>query len=170
MTVPTLRGERVVLRPVGDGDRAVLAAILAEPEVVRWWDGTPPERAALDWMDDPDSTCFAIELDGAVVGSVKASEESDPGYRHAGLDIFLTTRVHGQGLGRDAVRTAARWLLGERGHHRLTIDPSAANERAIRCYQAVGFRPVGVQRQYERGADGTWQDALLMDLLAAELL
>jgi aminoglycoside 6'-N-acetyltransferase len=29
---------------------------------------------------------------------------------------------------------------------------------------------VGVMRQYERGADGSWHDGLLMDLLAAELV
>lgn len=169
MTAPTLRGQRVVLRPIEDGDRSILAAILAEPEVVRWWDGTPPDRAAADWTGDPDATCLVIELDGTVVGSVLASEEEDPGYRHGGLDIFLTTRVHGQGLGRDELRTAARWLFEERGHHRLTIDPSAGNERAIRCYAGIGFRPVGIMRAYERGPDGTFHDGLLMDLLRDEL-
>lgn len=34
----------------------------------------------------------------------------------------------------------------------------------------VGFRPVGVMRRYERGADGDWHDGLLMDLLADELI
>jgi aminoglycoside 6'-N-acetyltransferase len=29
---------------------------------------------------------------------------------------------------------------------------------------------VGVQRQAERGNDGTWHDSLLMDLLADELV
>ena len=36
----------------------------------------------------------------------------------------------------------------------LKIDPAAANSRAIRCYGKVGFRPVGLMRQYERGPDG----------------
>ena len=63
----------------------------------------------------------------------------------------------------------ARHLLHDRGHHRLTIDPAAVNERAIRRYAAVGFRPVGVMRQYERDADGqAGTDELLMDLLADE--
>ena len=56
-----------------------------------------------------------------------------------------------------------------RGHHRITIDPAAANSRAIRCYTGVGFRPVGVMRQYERGGDGRFHDGLLMDLLRGEL-
>jgi hypothetical protein len=68
-----------------------------------------------------------------------------------------------------ALRLAARWLVGDRGHHRLTIDPAACNERAIRAYAAVGFKPVGRMRRYERGADGAWRDGLLMDLPAEEL-
>jgi aminoglycoside 6'-N-acetyltransferase len=51
----------------------------------------------------------------------------------------------------------------------MTIDPSAANEGAIRAYERVGFRRVGIQRSYERGPDGTFHDGLLMDLLADEL-
>jgi aminoglycoside 6'-N-acetyltransferase len=60
-------------------------------------------------------------------------------------------------------------MVDERGHHRFSIDPAAANERAIPCYAGLGFKPVGVMRQYERGDDG-WHDNLLMDLLADELL
>lgn len=55
-----------------------------------------------------------------------------------------------------------------RGHHRLTIDPACGNAGAIRAYEAVGFRPVGTMRRYERGADGSWHDNLLMDLLREE--
>jgi hypothetical protein len=69
----------------------------------------------------------------------------------------------------EAVRLLARFLFEQRGHHRITIDPAAANEPAIRCYAKVGFRPVGVMRQYERGPDGTFHDGLLMDLLRDEL-
>jgi aminoglycoside 6'-N-acetyltransferase len=90
-------------------------------------------------------------------------------YRSVGLDIFLTTARQGQGLGREALRLVIAHYL-ERGHHRFTIDPAADNERAIRTYAAVGFKPVGRMRDYELGADGTWHDGLLMDLLAAELV
>jgi aminoglycoside 6'-N-acetyltransferase len=63
----------------------------------------------------------------------------------------------------------AAFLFDERGHHRITIDPAAANSRAIATYEKVGFRPVGVMRGYERGEDGTYHDGLLMDLLRDEL-
>jgi aminoglycoside 6'-N-acetyltransferase len=105
-----------------------------------------------------------------VVGLVQCSEEGDPDYRHAALDVFLDPGVHGRGLGRDAVATLASHLVDDRGHHRLVIDPAADNTAAIRCYAAAGFRPVGVLRRYERDHDGRgWHDGLLMDLLAEDL-
>jgi aminoglycoside 6'-N-acetyltransferase len=114
--------------------------------------------------------CFAVLVDDEVCGMVQYGEESDPGYRHASIDIFLDPAVHGRGVGEDTVRTVARHLVEERGHHRLVIDPAADNVAAIRCYEKVGFRPVGVLRRYERDHDGTgWHDGLLMDLLADEL-
>jgi aminoglycoside 6'-N-acetyltransferase len=117
-----------------------------------------------------DEHSLAIEVDGEVVGAVQFFEEEDPMYRHANIDLYLTTSRHGQGLGSEAVRVLARYLIEERGHHRLTIDPAAANQAAIRAYEKVGFRPVGVMRSYERGLDGTFHDGLLMELLAGELL
>jgi aminoglycoside 6'-N-acetyltransferase len=72
-------------------------------------------------------------------------------------------------LGTDSVRTLARHIIVDHGHHRVVIDPAADNAAAIRCYSKVGFRPVGVMRRYERGPDGSWHDGLLMDLLADEL-
>ncbi len=60
-------------------------------------------------------------------------------------------------------------LIGERGHHRITIDPALANTRAIRAYEKVGFERVGVMRKAERDPDGGgWHDALLMQLLAED--
>ena len=91
-------------------------------------------------------------------------------YRHAGIDIYLGGGFQGHGAGRQAVALLAAYLFAQRGHHRITIDPAAANQRAIRCYAAVGFRLVGVMRQYERGRDGQFHDGLLMDLLRDELV
>ena len=164
-TSPVLHGERVVLRPVADADLPRLATILREEEVAAWWGDYDEERARAEILAEPG---WAIEVDGAVAGWLQVSEEAEPDYRHVGFDIFLATEVHGRGLGREALALAVRHFASL-GHHRFTIDPAVANERAIRSYAAVGFRPVGVMRAYERGRDGTWHDNLLMDLLVQEL-
>ncbi|RSN51753.1 MULTISPECIES: GNAT family N-acetyltransferase [Actinomadura] len=166
-----LRGASVVLRPTVAEDVPALAAVRARPEVrARWGGGDDLEADVAADLRDPDLTLFTVLLDDRIVGMVQWYAEDDPDYRHAGIDLFLDPAVHGRGLGTDTVRTIARHLVDDRGFHRLVIDPAADNAPAVRCYAKVGFRPVGVMRQYERGPDGTWHDCLLMDLLADELV
>lgn len=165
----TLRGQRVLLRPLTLDDVPAILAIQAQPGVARWW-GEPIEQELREKVDGTEGVVpFAIEVDGELVGLIEYHEEEDPMYRHAGIDVFLSEAVHGRGLGTDAVRTMALHLIHDRGHHRLTIDPAAENAAAIRSYEKAGFRPVGVMRQYERLPGGDWHDGLLMDLLADEL-
>ncbi len=165
-----LRGKFVALRPAAADDAPRLAEILAHPDVAAWWPGYDLERVRREIGDpDDDTVAFAIEADGQVIGLVQYGEENEPDYRHASIDLFVHPNWHGRGLGADAVRAVARHLFEQRGHHRITIDPAAHNERAIRSYRRVGFRPVGIMRRYERGADGTWHDGLLMDLLPEDL-
>jgi aminoglycoside 6'-N-acetyltransferase len=166
-----LDGASVHLRPAGPGDAPAFAAILREPSVQHWWQTADAEADALDLTSGAEAelAVWAIEAGGGVVGLIQAHEETDRQYRHAGIDIVLAERGQDRGLGTDAVRTVARWLIGARGHHRLTIDPAAHNARAIATYAKVGFRPVGVMRRYEGDLDGSWHDGLLMDLLADEL-
>ena len=166
--LPELRGVRVRLRPPDpDADAAPLAALLAEPAVARWWHSlADADRVRRELLEAEPG--WVIEVDGAAAGWIQFYEETEPDYRHVALDLFLATATHGRGLGQEAARLVIDHFAA-RGHHRFTIDPAAANERAIGSYAALGFKPVGILRQYERGADGRWRDGLLMDLLVSEL-
>jgi aminoglycoside 6'-N-acetyltransferase len=166
-----LRGARVRLRPVAEADLPALTAILEEPDVAAWW-----RRGEWERVNEGDAVTFAIVLDGTagrrerVVGCIQYSEELDPDYFSAAVDIFVSAAVHGRGVGPDAMRTLIAWLVDVRGHHRITVDPAVANARAVHVYGKLGFRPVGVLRQYERVEDGSWRDALLMELLAEDFV
>jgi aminoglycoside 6'-N-acetyltransferase len=166
---PRLEGDAILLRPIGLADVGRLTAIQAEEGVARWWG--PPDaselRAKAEGRDPV--VAFAIDVDGHVAGLIQYFEENEPDFRSANLDIFLGESHRGRGLGPDALRTLSRYLVEERGHHRLTIDPAAENAVAIRAFERVGFRRVGVMREYWRAPDGTWRDGLLLDLLASEL-
>jgi RimJ/RimL family protein N-acetyltransferase len=154
---------RLELRPLAPGDEEELLRIHRTAEVARWWD--QPE-AAFPW-DEPDSTRFTILVDGQIAGLIQYWEEREPRYRHAGIDLFLDPSLHGRGLGTEAVARVVDHLISERGHHRITIDPALANGAAIRCYEKVGFRAVGVMRQAERDPGGEgWHDCLLMELVS----
>jgi aminoglycoside 6'-N-acetyltransferase len=165
-----LLGDRVVLRPLAESDVERIVELGAHPAVEPWWPGLTPEHVLEKARgDDAGAVVFAIVADDEVAGMIQYFEEDDPEYRHASIDVFLGAPFQDGGLGTDAVRTLARHLIAERGHHRLTIDPAAHNTRAIRCYEKVGFRPVGVMREYGLDTEGVWRDGLLMDLLAKEL-
>jgi aminoglycoside 6'-N-acetyltransferase len=169
--VTTLQGAQVTLRPPTEKDVPELARIRATEQVRQWWRGGEDMTAAVtEDLAQPDVESFVIEHENRVAGAIQWQAETEADYLHASIDIYIDPAVHRRGLGSDSIRTLARHLINDRGHHRLVIDPAADNVAAIRCYTKVGFKPVGVMRSYELGLDGAWHDGLLMDLLADDLI
>jgi aminoglycoside 6'-N-acetyltransferase len=166
---PMLQGDQVTLRPLAATDVAALTELFAVPEIAEWWPGENQVRLRARLDDPEEGVGMVIELDDRLIGFIQYFEEEDPDYRHASIDIVVHPDWCNRGLGTDAIRTLARHLFDDVGHHRITIDPAVVNTRAIASYRKVGFRDVGVMRRYERANDGTWRDSLLMDLLAEEL-
>jgi aminoglycoside 6'-N-acetyltransferase len=170
--LPTLRGQRVVLRSGGPGDEPALRRVFEAPEVARWWP-RPDDAEILSLLtnQDPDVDAWLIEADGGVIGLIQGYQEHDPMYRHAGIDIVVHPDAYGRRLGTEAIRTLATHLFEDRGHHRIVIDPNAENLRAIHVYETLGFRRVGVLRDYEWSeTHGRWTDGVLLDLLRGELV
>ncbi len=168
--LPILTGDGFSLRPLDRADADVVLALLRQPGVARWWGVYDTVKLEHDFFDQSDAYTYLVVVDGEVAGVLQFHEETDPGYRHVGIDITLGDEFQNRGLGTHALRRLIRYLIDERGHHRMTIDPSVHNPRAIHVYEKVGFRPVGVMRKYERDIDGNWSDGLLMDLLAEEFV
>jgi aminoglycoside 6'-N-acetyltransferase len=165
---PVLVSARTRLRPVVPDDAATLRAITETPAVARWWHPSGPD---FPFDFDPDTVRWAVEIAhapdigavGAVVGMIQAYEGDDPDYDECGIDVFLAPSVHRRGLGTEIVTLVRDWLVEDRGHHLVTIDPASSNSGAIACYQACGFAPVGILHGRERDTHGTgWHDTLLM--------
>jgi aminoglycoside 6'-N-acetyltransferase len=163
---PELTGRRVRLVPCAPEHHASLREIHLEPKVRRWWQDPSDDFPA----DMTGGTNYTVLLDGEIIGFAQWYEESDPMFRHAGLDLFLDPAVHGRGLGAETARVLCAHLIDDHGFHRLVIDPEVSNEVAIACYRKLGFKPVGVMRQYSRDRFGAWRDGLLMELLADEFV
>jgi aminoglycoside 6'-N-acetyltransferase len=160
---PRIEGDRLVLEPVAPEHAERLLELRRSPEVAHWWN-PPPEGWPLE--PEPELSRFAVLRDGEVVGYVQFWEESDPEGRHADVDIFLGPGDQDRGLGTEAMRTVVRHLIEERGHHRITLSTAVDNARAIRVYEKVGFRRVGVTRKASlRHLTGEWEDELLMELV-----
>ncbi|WP_287164037.1 GNAT family protein [Rhodococcus sp. (in: high G+C Gram-positive bacteria)] len=167
-TAPELRGPRVVLAPVAADHHARLRAIHLHPAVAEWW-----QNPADDWpaTPEPGTTRYSVFHDGNLIGFIQwYADDDNPDFRHAGLDLFLDPAVHGRGFGREAIRVLCAHLIDDLKFHRLIIDPEVENTAAIACYRSVGFRDVGVMREYSRDRHGEWKDGLLMDLLAREFI
>ncbi len=162
--LPTLTDDDLTLRPSRPSDAPAVLDLLQDPEVAAWWGLDHTLASVADELEG----AFTIELDGEIAGLLACHEETEPMYPSVAFDIALAASLHGRRLGRRALSLAVDYFIS-RGHHRFTIDPAVTNQMAIRCYQAAGFRPVGILRSCERAPDGTWRDALLMDLLSWEL-
>lgn len=155
----------LVLRSLADGDEAELQRIHTTPQVMQWWD-VPDET--FPW-DEPESTRLTIVVDGRVAGLIQYWEETEPKYRHAGIDMFLDPQLHGQGIGTEVLTRIVRHLFDDLGHHRVTIDPAVDNAAAVKAYEKAGFRTVGVTRRSERDTGGQgWHDSLLMELVTED--
>jgi aminoglycoside 6'-N-acetyltransferase len=163
---PELTGPRVRLVPCAPEHHARLREIHLEPEVRRWWQD-PADNFPADMTGGVN---YTVLLDDEIIGFAQWYEETDPMFRHAGLDLFLDPAVHGRGLGTETARVLCAHLIDDHGFHRLEIDPEVSNEVAIASYRKLGFKPVGVMRKYSRDRFGLWKDSLLMDLLADEFV
>lgn len=117
---------RVRLRALRSEDVGELVRIYRTPEVRRWWGEPEP---GFPWTDDQNANRLVIEVEGAVAGMIQFSEQLEPRYRHASIDMFLDPSLHGRGLGTDALRQVVRYLIEERGHHRSRSTPQPTTTR-----------------------------------------
>jgi aminoglycoside 6'-N-acetyltransferase len=137
-----LHGEFTVVRPATEDDVDLLIGWHADPDVARYWDGeTFTREGMLLRLARPDVDPYVVQEEGVPVGYLQAwFDDGSPD--EGGLDMFLIPAARGRGLGPDAARTLARWLLSAGGRRRLTVDPYSSNERAVRAWEKAGFTPL----------------------------
>jgi aminoglycoside 6'-N-acetyltransferase len=165
MTWPVIEGERMTLRPPTDADAAPLLGILTEPEVSRWWVGYTPDRVREEILDS--GNALVMQIEGRPAGAVFLYPNPDPEYLHTVIHLFLGADWYRRRYGAEALALVIGHLAGI-GHHRFTLDPNVNNQPAIRSYERLGFRRVGVLREYQLRPEGHWEDGLLMDLVLSD--
>jgi aminoglycoside 6'-N-acetyltransferase len=127
-----VRGRLTSLRPAAGGDVDRLVAWHADPEVARYWDGETFSRAEMaERLERGDVEAWIVEEEGTPVGYLQVHPD--------GLDMFLIPPARGRGLGPDAARAMAEHLVRDRGRERVTVDPYAWNEGAVRAWERAGF-------------------------------
>jgi RimJ/RimL family protein N-acetyltransferase len=177
-TLPTLEGERVILRGFLESDIDDRLRHPIDPEEEdgygsswrREWDSRryhTREGLTRD-RSRPDSSTYiwAIEYDSRCIGSARLVIDRDQHSASYSVGVFVAN-LRGRGLGREVTQLVLAWAFGVLGVHRVELQVLAGNRRAINCYVACGFRQEGVRREAELYPDG-FKDFIIMGLLQSE--
>jgi RimJ/RimL family protein N-acetyltransferase len=174
--LPTLATERLVLRRPEPRDVADRLAYGRDPEIYRMFgadiSALPPFTAqnAEAWVDGVarHPAAWIISLEGRAIGEVLLDNAVDADMR-VGLSIgILDPSALGKGYGPEAMRAVCAFAFEQLGLHRISIRVLAANTRAIRSYEKIGFQREGLERQSARVGQ-RYEDDVLMGLLAGEM-
>jgi RimJ/RimL family protein N-acetyltransferase len=178
LPLPTLRGNRVVLRGRRESDIDDRLRHPIDPEEEdgygsswrREWDGrryhTREHLAAGSGRAEPGSYTWAVEHEGHCIGSAGLRVDADQHCATYTVGIFVAG-LRGHGLGREITRLVLAWAFDALGLHRVELEVLASNSRAIGCYRACGFRQEGIRREAGLYPDG-WKDFILMAVLQLE--
>jgi len=167
---PTLRGQRVTLRPMTHADAPHLVLWANEPDFAWFQWGRRPGRFADDeaarrWMDviaEHRGIVFVIEHEGRPVGQVNYRDLQPKGLSaEVGIGIGEPA-LWGKGLGREALGLLVKHLVDDLGVHRVSLSVLAYNDRAIASYKAAGFEVEGVERDGVMTDKGYFADDVKM--------
>lgn len=168
-----LRGDRVVLRPLGPGDLPRCVKWFSDPHVTRFLGRdagitlAEEERWFREYVTRSDEQIFAIVVDGTHVGNV-GLHRVDRAHRKADLGILIgETDLWSRGFGTDAIRAVLRYAFGGLALHKVSLHVLEYNERAIHAYEKVGFVREGIHRE-DVYKDGRFIDVVRMGILARE--
>lgn len=103
-----------------------------------------PERDVRGLIADPDDATFAIEVSGAVVGTVRTTVHDGVG----GVYGFAIDPSHqGRGIGRDVLHRVCEQLRAG-GAVRVGLEVEVDNDRALELYTSTGFVAVSTEDYY----------------------
>ena len=162
---------RVRLRPPRPTDAAPLHTLVADTLAEgRWFLRHPAELdpspdALVASLEDPARHAVVVvaTLGGAVVGLATVSRNPLRRCRHVGgLELRVASAHRGAGIGRALLARAHALAEADPDLQRLCLQVFADNPRAVRLYEATGYRVEGRLRGEVREEDGTLRDVVLM--------
>src|SRR5262245_45666619 len=170
-----LRGEKVTLRAIERDDLKRLHELTGNVELELLGGGSwePWSLAAMEkdfekHLEGPDKSEFVIEADGKVIGEIELHRWKNRRAGSATLGVsILDPDYLGKGYGRDAINVLLDWAFRIQNYRRIGLSTLATNERAIRCYEGVGFQHEGRERQAEY-CNGDYLDVVIMGILRGE--
>lgn len=174
LVAPTLRSDRLVLRPFADGDGGALFAMHSDELVMRWWDGprwADPARAgrfleACREMADA-GTGVRVAVEQAPTGTFLgwcALQRWDRQHRSASLGYCFRPAAWGRGHATEASRLLLGWAFAAMGLHRVQALVDTRNQPSARVLDKLGFVREGTLRE-DCIVDGEISDSWVYGLL-----
>ena len=174
--LPTLRGERVILRALASGDAPGLAAAFANPDVSRYIPPPPATASEFErfiaWTHSQRETgtmlCFGVVPDGlAHAIGIFQLHELEPPFRTAEWGFILSRPYWCTGLFERCARPLLDFAFGTVGVTRLEARAMAANARANAVLRKLGATEEGhLRRSFLLG--GEYHDDFLWSILATD--
>jgi RimJ/RimL family protein N-acetyltransferase len=172
MKNPFLIGDKIYLRPLEQDDSPHFVQWLNDPEIQRLTLRARPltQDDEADYINQMRRShtdiafVIAAHANDTPVGGT-ALHQIDWRNRHAALGITIGDQLNwGKGYGTDATRLMVRYAFATLNLNRVWLQVLEYNERAIRCYEKVGFKKEGLLRQ-EHFREGRYWDTHLMAML-----
>ena len=173
--MPTLKTERLLLRPFRPDDAPAVLAHCGEWNIARMLSRVPHpymREMAESWIasheadwNSGDEITFCIDLDSEAAGAV-GLRRKEPGVYVLGY--WLGEPCWGRGFATEAARRAVRFAFEELGAKKLVSGHFLDNPASGRVLENCGFRYIGesmepceargeavAHRNYQRGRDET---------------
>jgi RimJ/RimL family protein N-acetyltransferase len=174
-----IRTERLLLRPLREGDLDRLASWQALPEASRFLPWEPATRGQVEpllvrWIaatrlerDDDEVKLAVVRVeDGLLVGDVTLVLRSVE-HSQAEIGCILHPDSGGRGYAAEAVRAIVDFAFDELGSHRVFARTDARNTPAINALRRLDFRQEAHLRHSEF-FKGSWNDEVVFAVLAPE--
>jgi len=176
-TVPSLRGEHVVLEPLRAGHAAGLRLALGEGELSRLWYTNVPApndvegyiASALDMQSQGKALAFAVhDANGGIVGCTRFYD-LDPTVPRVQIGYtFYAPRVQRTGLNTQAKLLLLTHAFETMGCICVGFETSWFNHASRTAIARLGAKQDGVIRSHRRHADGSVRDTVAFSIIESE--
>lgn len=175
--VPTLRTQRLLLRPFQESDAEPLYRLQSDAEAMKYWDSSPwTDRAMIErffisgvaMAERGEGMRVAVEetSGGSFVGWVTFAGWN-PEFRSASLGYSFLPEAWGHGYATEASGAVLDWAFDSHDLNRVQSEADTRNLASRRVLEKLGFQWEGTLRQ-DCIVDGVVSDSWVFGLLRSD--
>lgn len=172
-TAPTLRGERVLLRPMVLADVDGLARAY-DVETTRYFlygsqSGPPTEESVAEALaSDRQVLTQVAAVNGEIFGTTSLYDMSEVHRRVTVGYTWLSQRARGSAINSEAKLLLLDHCFGALGAARVQFNVDDLNERSQRAVLGIGATKEGELRRHARRRDGSWRTTIVYSVIDQE--